>query len=397
MDKFATLEPVRLYASANTTPSTGTKVLGRGQKIPVVQHLIGRLPAELHIAVLSYLEIPDIPSYSRASRILAELTRDERAWETRWKQLSIESHGLEGILDVLESRQKERIVPPVSAVDIVDDEFGDFASGTATPQDMAGAFKGISLSSHPAVISGSSKPSFRQKFIRVHTILKPLLPSLSSPPHLILSTLFQTPSPTLLQQSQTLHALALYLSPGVQPVRQYQTLYSSLRSAIDRFQANLLSAFDIADGKHEEEAMREAAAASWEVWEGHFSKKEVSVTEWEMGRVWGEKREIFYEQGDWKPLDNFTYVFRFPMGMENTDFSRDEGTLDFDAMDRFMEHVLSALQTDGAVAVRVFPAPSFVVLSFAERLANEVVSTIFPVLLILISGIYRLANISPLF
>lgn len=307
MDKFATLEPVRLYATA-VSASPGPKLLGRGQKIPVTQHLIGRLPAELHIAVLAYLEIPDVPTYSRSSRIFAELARDERVWEEKWKQLGVEEHGLDGILDVLEARQKERIVPPSNAVDIVDDEFGDFASGSATQQDLVGTFKGISLSSHPAVISGSSKPSFRQKFIRVHSVLKPLLPSLSSPPHLILSALFQAPSPSLLQQSQILHALALYLSPLVRPVRQYHTFYSSLRSAIDRFQANLLSAFDVADGKHNEEAMREAAAASWEVWDGHFSQTELPVTDWELGRVWGEKREIFYEQGDWKPLDNFTYV-----------------------------------------------------------------------------------------
>ena len=31
-------------------------------------------------------------------------------------------------------------------------------------------------------------------------------------------------------------------------------------------------------------------------------------TEWELGKVWAEKREIFYEQSKWKPLDNFTYV-----------------------------------------------------------------------------------------
>lgn len=45
-------------------------------------------------------------------------------------------------------------------------------------------------------------------------------------------------------------------------------------------------------------------------------------------------------------------------------------------MDSFMEHILSALRNDGAIAVRVFPAPSFVVLSFAERMANEVVRVI---------------------
>ena len=309
MDKFATLEPVRLYATA---PSAGPKVVGRGQKIPVVQHLIGRLPAELHITVLSYLEIPDIPAYSRTSRVLAELVRDERVWEAKWKALNVEKYSLEGILDVLETREKERLVPPKDVVDIVDDEFGDFTSGMANTgtlsQDTSMVLKGVSLSSHPAVIFNSSKPTFRQRFIRVHSILKPLLPSLSSPPHLILSTLFQSPSPSLLQQSQILHTLALYLSSAVRPVRQYQTLYSSLRSAIDRFQASLLTAFDVADSKNNEGGMREAAAASWEVWDGHFSTKALPVTDWEMGRVWAEKREIFYEQGDWKPLDNFTYV-----------------------------------------------------------------------------------------
>ena len=45
--------------------------------------------------------------------------------------------------------------------------------------------------------------------------------------------------------------------------------------------------------------LREAADASWEVWDGPGA-------EWELGKVWAEKREIFYEQSKWKPLDNFT-------------------------------------------------------------------------------------------
>lgn len=39
-----------------------------------------------------------------------------------------------------------------------------------------------------------------------------------------------------------------------------------------------------------------------------------------------------------------------------------------------MTHILDSLRTEGATAVRVFPPESFVVLSFAERLAMEVVS-----------------------
>ena len=59
------------------------------------------------------------------------------------------------------------------------------------------------------------------------------------------------------------------------------------------------SGFDVADGKGDEVGMREAAEASWEVWDG-------TGREWELGKVWAEKREIFYEQSKWKPLDNFT-------------------------------------------------------------------------------------------
>lgn len=43
-------------------------------------------------------------------------------------------------------------------------------------------------------------------------------------------------------------------------------------------------------------------------------------------------------------------------------------------MDEFMTHILTALHKDGSTAVRVFPPDSFVVLSFAERVANEVVN-----------------------
>ena len=81
----------------------------------------------------------------------------------------------------------------------------------------------------------------------------------------------------------------------------WETLSAALRAAVDRFEDGLLTAFDVADGKGDEKAMAEAAEASWEVWDG-------SGGEWELGRVWAEKLEIFYEQSKWKPLDNFTYV-----------------------------------------------------------------------------------------
>lgn len=313
MDRFTTLEPVKLYASAATST-----LLGRSsQRTQVLQKVIGRLPEELYLTILSYLAIPDVPAFSRTSRRLAELSRDERVWEAKWRAFGIENRGspeLGKALDELEMRAKGKAVAgrapaPVTAglAESADDDFGDFASGSGSAsQDVFGAFQGMSLSSHQAVLATSSDATYRQKFIRAHTILKTLLPSLASPPHLVLTAIFPPPSPPLLHQSQILHLLALLLSPSIRPVRNHESLYASLRSAIDRFQANLLSAFDVADGNKDEVGMREAARASWDVWEGHLSGMNIPVSEWEMGRVWAEKREVFYEQDDWSPLDNFT-------------------------------------------------------------------------------------------
>ena len=45
--------------------------------------LIGRLPAEAHIAILQFLPIPDLPSFALCSRQLAQLTRDDRLWRRK--------------------------------------------------------------------------------------------------------------------------------------------------------------------------------------------------------------------------------------------------------------------------------------------------------------------------
>lgn len=360
MDRFTTLEPVKLYASAATST-----LLGRGAQRQVVIPLIGLLPENVYLSILSHLTVPDIPSFSRVSRRFSEFARSEKIWETKWKDLGIERDNLEKAFEDLESRIKGKQLSSSSTLvqtsTVPDDDFGDFTSGTSgtanTAQNLFGSFQGISLSSHPAVLFGSSQPTYRQRFIRAYTTLKNLLPFLSSPPHLILSSLFPLPSPSLLQQSHTLHLLTLFLSPSVKPVYNYQSLYASLRTAIDRFQASLLTAFDVADGNKDEDSMREAALASWDVWEGHMWGSKATVSNWEMGKVWIEKREIFYEEGEWHPADNFT----------------EDGELDFNAMDKFMEHILAALKAQGLTAVSVFPAQSYVVLSFAERLAQEVV------------------------
>ncbi|KAG5650731.1 hypothetical protein H0H81_011231 [Sphagnurus paluster] len=382
MEKFATLEPVRLYAS---------NVLYRGApaiaKTPAAPALIGRLPVDVHRLILSFLPISDVPAYARSSRALKSLAGEEKFWEERWLALGVEKYALGPVLDALEAAQKGQIgaaravLPPTLAVSNDFDDFGDFASADTGGEygDFIGAPS--SFSPPPAVslsFTATSATTNRSQYIRAHNLLKPLALALgSSPPHLVLSTIstfFATPrtsssltspppSSTLPEEiplttrAKALHLLALFLSAPVQPLRSWAQLAPALRAAIDRFDAGLLAAFDNADGRGDETGMREAAEASWEVWAGTGGVP----AEWEMGKVWAEKREIFYVQGQWDPMDNFTK----------------EGGLDFDAMDEFMTGVLKAIEDHGTRAVRVFPPASLVLLLFAERLASEVVRVLY--------------------
>lgn len=328
MDKFATLEPVRLY---NNTPGVSTSFssnrfsLTKPAGLPFSSHsrtksyapfqLIGRLPVDLHIHILTFLAVPDIPAYARCSRALGNLAKDERVWEARWKAFGVDRGQLGDVLDTLEEKVKvqngldKNHAPPTLATESLDDDFGDFTSTSNVQPGEMGDFAGaFSLSTprtaagFPGPISSSAKTS-RALYIRAHSLLKPLVPALSSPPHAVLSILFPSPAPSLRQQAHTLRLLSRFLSSRVKPLRTWETLSAALRAAIDRFEDSLLTAFDVADGKGDERGMAEAAEASWEVWDG-------SGGEWELGRVWAEKREIFYGQSKWKPLDNFTYVFR---------------------------------------------------------------------------------------
>lgn len=299
MDRFRALEPTRLYSST----ASGSLLPSRSQPIKLHQSSrIGYLPADLHILILSFLPIPDFPAYTRCSRSTAAISQDEKLWEGRLNALKIDKYRLDAVIDSLEDKSRNQPTAQQAATLTVDDDFGDFASVdivAAPPGEMAdfvGAFDNVSVA--PATPMYTRKATSLGKFIRIHNLLKPLARFLSSPPHIILTDLAAYLSSTLRQEAMLLHLLSLYLSPTVMPVRNWVLLYSSLRSAMDRFEANLLAAFDIADGRSDEVGMREAAESSWEVWD--------RTGDWEMGKVWAEKREIFYDQSNWNPMENFT-------------------------------------------------------------------------------------------
>ncbi|KAJ3549085.1 hypothetical protein NM688_g5218 [Phlebia brevispora] len=358
MDKFKTLEPVKLYTSAAAATSKRFSQPLSAKGGPAPFSFIGRLPVDVHILILTHLSVPDIPAYSLVSRALAKLSRDERVWEARWKAFGVDKLKLSSVLDDLEARSKVQNVirkeqaPPTLKVD--DDDFGDFTSVNAPAEEMGdfvSNFAGATIMSPSNSTWTPPQSSFRAQYIRAHNLLKPFAKALSSPPHAILTALFPAPAPSLMQQALTLRLLALFFCHRVKPLRTWQTLGSSLRAAMDLFGEGLLTAFDTSDSKGDEKAMAEAAEASWAVWDP-------SDGPWELGRVWSDKHEIFYDhQSKWDPLENFT---------------KDE-TLVFDAMDAFMTNILSILKEHGGRAVHVFPPESNVLLSFAERLATEVV------------------------
>ncbi|KAJ3716502.1 exocyst complex component Sec10-like protein [Lentinula raphanica] len=349
MDKFKTLEPLKLYS----TPTSASPI----RKASIAPQFVGRLPSDLHLLTLSYLPVPDFSAYARCSHATAALAESERLWETRWKSLNMDNKRLGAVLDDLEEHSKGRAAESRAAAPPtinVDDEFGDFASVDVPPDEMGdfvGAFQNPTTPITASLWTNTSKSNstFRAQYIRAHNLLKPLTKALSSPPHIILNDLATAVTPSLRLEASTLRLLFLFLSQTIQPVRKWREYKSALRSAMDRFDANLLAAFDHADEKGDEDGMREAAESSWLVWDGASS-------DWEMGKVWAEKRGIFYDQ-PWDPLANFTK----------------DRHLAFDAMDDFMSIVLKALSDHGSRAVRVFPPEAGVLISFSERVASEVV------------------------
>jgi recyclin-1 len=319
MDKFKALEPVKLHHESSSGLQRFTP---RSSPTP----RIGNLPSSLHLAILQFIPVPDVPAYARTNRALARLAASEELWEHHYALLGIDRYGFGPVLDELENRAQKEVSeqPPTLTVDVADDDFGDFASGSDTFGLGFGGSTKSGLSTSPAEVgnfSGGSTvmqgtnvlgaTSFRSLYIRAHKLLRNLAPALLEPPHQILSSLFppptaSAPSLTLLHRSKTLRLLHRFHSL-LAPLRSSPSLLSALRAASDRFDATLLSAFDVADGRADEAGMREAAEASWEIWDPHEIGSG-AVAEWEMGRVWGEKREIFYVTSSHKPLDNFTYV-----------------------------------------------------------------------------------------
>ena len=411
MDKWTTLEPVKLHSRTpslanKTTTAKPTPLSGASHAFQNRAQYIGRLPSELHLAVLHFLAIPDFPSYARCSRSLAALSCDERVWRRRWAVLAgtgpdAESRTrteakVEALLDELRKRgdvsvsrgSRDRTSTgsmdlgaltssnsagrgsrgaPVRAptlpqedefgdfttANIGDDEFDDFVGAAPPPMRSNGLFSPTFTSTSFAQATNRSfmfgpNSASRSQFAKAYSLLRPLLRFVhpSTPPHTLLAVLLPTPplppqatpgtqkitEPTLQLQAQLLSLLTRVLSPTFRPINDWQVRAHALRSCADVFESSLLKLFEDADTKKDLRAMREAAWAAWEIhtaW-GIPSRKDIvgdtldvgsglsgkgrlgmgqrSTKEWELGKVWIERREEFYSQESWNPAENFTSV-----------------------------------------------------------------------------------------
>ncbi|KAK8853299.1 hypothetical protein IAR55_004003 [Kwoniella newhampshirensis] len=381
---------------------------------------IGRWSEEEVLRIIGFLPISDLPNVARASRSLAKLVMDERGWEVRCKLLELGadtsvSPRRDGLQKLLPTPKKAAAFPSQHRKSIQpDDDFGDFSTqgndtfedvdfgdfeaakpngrGGSTKEQSLLEFDDLPLPSRPtgggvsgarttgffALTPATPKPGgpfpshppgpYYRAYKAHHLSLLPLCQHLrSSPsPSSTLSLLFP-PSPItalpppLPSQSDILLSLLLFLSPRIQPLRDWGFLRQALLAAADRFDSTCLVAFEVSDEKKDEMGMRSAAESSWKVWEAGGGGRD----QWECGRVWVEKREVFYDTTRWDPLENIVKVPTTTGAMTKQ--------LDFTPMDAFMTHVLEAFRIDAQIANTVFPANARVILSFCDRVASDVI------------------------
>jgi recyclin-1 len=272
-----------------------SKPSAKGSGVP----LIGRWPEPILLRIFQHLPVPDLPAVARCNKAFARLVRDDRGWEWRCKLLQLD----------LTTRRASTVARPS-----VDDDFGDFSAQNEVFEDVdfddltlghrSTAFNDFPLPSRPGGKTGffSLNPTqYHTMYKNHHLALVPLCRHLrnSPSPSSTLSMLFPV-TISLASQATTLLSLLLFLSPRIQPLHDWGFLRQALLAAADRFDSACLGAFEVADSRGDEAGMRVAAQSSWEVWDAGGGGRD----QWECGRVWVEKREVFYETGKWDPLEN---------------------------------------------------------------------------------------------
>jgi recyclin-1 len=289
--------------------------------------LIGRLPEEAVILVLLFLPIPDIATVARCSRRLSSLCRDERVWRGKLKWLDwqgpVNDKGknkeYDGRRNTMygygSSTRVANGLPGPSSSPVAetneDDGFGDFASFVSGPSSggpAPGTFASISLNDPPiepkrkqpvkddllllfddveedlgsrsaantsrakrasAPVAPASPNHFGDsrsydRFKEYHAMLLPYY--LSFQQYSTNSVLFTSSDLTPLRRAHTLSNLSRFIQLTLAPTRSPHVLgivRRNLQSAIDSYEASMLSEFEKADERNDEDSMKRIADVMW--------------------------------------------------------------------------------------------------------------------------------------
>ena len=223
---------------------------------------------------------------------MAKIVMDDSQWRRRCQSLR---------LDVKQQKPTPDTPPPDAFEDV---DFGDFQDNRAPNMLHFDNLPLPSTSIHKTGFFGLStlRPGpYYLAYKALHSSLIPACRHLraSSSPSSTLSLLFPKAT-SLSDQADYLLTLFLFLSSSIQPLHDWGFLRQALLAAADRFDSSCLVAFEVADGRNDEAEMRAAAASSWKVWAAGGGERD----QWECGRVWVEKREVFYETSKWNALEN---------------------------------------------------------------------------------------------
>ncbi|EPQ25739.1 uncharacterized protein PFL1_06733 [Pseudozyma flocculosa PF-1] len=315
-----------------------------------------------------------------------------------------------------------------------DDDFGTFASADPAFDRSGQSFSNAPVFSYRAeskLPMPSSEPnSAYQTFKRIAIALKPLLKSLADEPTPTASLLFSHPRlSSLKSQATALANIAGFTGPTVlgylppaprtsghagdsndrddaglaeRRVRHEREaaldrLHANIREAADYLEGVLLSAFEGADARRSdavragergievqksvdrsEEAMREHAGLIWHLAQAikRISGPAHHALDVRLGDAMFTYLDAAGSSAALSFLDKRDVLFRRvehdPAG--NIVPSPDGPSLDFTAMDSFINDVLASVERDGSLVARVFPAEQDVLLAFASRVANEIVA-----------------------
>lgn len=345
------------------------------------QRSLGRLPIAGWLAVLSHASLPDVLSLRLSCRSLNALANNNKVWQFKLALLHVEGlHFNHAQQQQQQQSPEQSLSKRKSSLNKKDaDDFGEFVDAPLDDADLlkfdssASGPDGFPLSPSPpsshqlsphrhSTVSGKQAPapasSPFQSFKHLYSNLVPFYASLQT--HTTSSLLFTQQGLSPVDRAHIFRALAHLLLPPCSPSRsaaRNSVFKRNLTSSKDFFESTLFSDFERASKRQPESDEAAMAKCAHLVWQLGLPSAQ------SLFDVFLNAREIFYESSHnphWNIVRGIT--------------PSQPTTLDFSAMENYMQYVIDTAQVDGGLARRVFPPQMDVVRDYADRVAQDAVS-----------------------